>query len=162
MVTIHSQAVTEILAPYWIPKFDFPPHSLKGLMHSFPMMYNTMGSTFYCLGGRGQFLNKKCLKKGSLGGDESGQPGDPSHQTKPDLRHDSISGTYPWSVILSDLHWPSLSLVSGCQMTQVNIFWKRFLLVEGVGGVLNTNPFIKGGGLWIRPLLVGDGPLFLK
>ena len=93
MVTINSQGVTEILVPYWIPKFDFPPHFLKGLMHSFPMMYNTMGSTFYCLAGRGQFLNKKCLKKGSLGGDESGQP--ETHPIKQSLTLDMIAYLAP-------------------------------------------------------------------
>ena len=41
MVTIHSKDVTEILPLYRMTKFDFPPHFLKGLMHSFPMMYNT-------------------------------------------------------------------------------------------------------------------------
>ena len=42
MVTIHSKDVTEILPLYRMTKFDLPPHFLKGLMHSFPMMYNTI------------------------------------------------------------------------------------------------------------------------
>ena len=37
-VTIHSKDVTEILALYRMTEFDFPPHFLDGLMHSFPMM----------------------------------------------------------------------------------------------------------------------------
>ena len=46
MVSIHSQGVTEILTLYRITKIDFPPNFLKGLMHSFPTMYNTVGSKF--------------------------------------------------------------------------------------------------------------------
>ena len=44
MVTIHSKGATEILALYRMTKFDFQPHFLKGLIHSFPMMYYAMGS----------------------------------------------------------------------------------------------------------------------
>ena len=58
MVTIHSKDVTEILPLYRMTKFDIPPHFLKGLMHSFPMMYNTMGSKLDGLAGRGHFLQK--------------------------------------------------------------------------------------------------------
>ena len=46
MVTIHSKDVTEILALYRMTKFDFQPHFLEGLMHSFPMMYNTWGQNW--------------------------------------------------------------------------------------------------------------------
>ena len=53
MVTIHSKDVTEILPLYRMTKFDFPPHFLDRLMHSFPIMYNTMGSKF-----DGYFSNK--------------------------------------------------------------------------------------------------------
>ena len=42
MVTIHSKDVTEILALYRRPEIDFPPQFLDRLMHSFPMMYNTI------------------------------------------------------------------------------------------------------------------------
>ena len=42
MVAIHSKDVTEILALYRMTRFDFPPHFLVRLMHSFPMMYNTI------------------------------------------------------------------------------------------------------------------------
>ena len=62
MVTIHSQGVTEILALYSNMKFDFPPQFLKGLMHSFPMMYDTMGSKLNGLAGRGHFLQKITLE----------------------------------------------------------------------------------------------------
>ena len=41
-------------------------------------------------------------------------------------------------------------------------FESTFSGSEERGGVLNTNPFIKGGGLWIRPLVDGDGPLFFQ
>ena len=58
MVAIHSKDVTEILALYGMMKFDFPPHFLKGLMHSFPKMYNTMGSKLDGLAGSGHFLQK--------------------------------------------------------------------------------------------------------
>ena len=62
MVTIHSKDVPEILALYRMTKFDFPPHFLKGLMHSFPMMYNTMGSKLDGLAGRGHFIQKITLE----------------------------------------------------------------------------------------------------
>ena len=42
MVTIHSKDVPEILALYRRSEIDFPPHFLVRLMHSFPMMYNTI------------------------------------------------------------------------------------------------------------------------
>ena len=58
MVTIHSKDVPQILALYRRTKIDFPPHFLDCLMHSFPMMYNTMGSKLDGLAGRGQFLQK--------------------------------------------------------------------------------------------------------
>ena len=58
MVTIHSKDVTEILPLYRMTKFDFPPYFLKGLMHSFPMMYNTMGSKLDGLARRGHFIQK--------------------------------------------------------------------------------------------------------
>ena len=58
MFTIQSKGVTDILALHWITKFDFPPHFLEGLMHSFPIMYNTMGSKLDGLARRGHFLQK--------------------------------------------------------------------------------------------------------
>ena len=58
MVTIHSKDVPEILPLYRRSEFDFPPHFLDRLMHSFPMMYNTMGSKLDGLAGRGHFLPK--------------------------------------------------------------------------------------------------------
>ena len=58
MVAIHSKDVTEILTLYRRTKFDFSPHFLDGLMHSFPKMYNTMGSKLDGLAGRGHFLQK--------------------------------------------------------------------------------------------------------
>ena len=42
MVTVHSKDVPEILPLNRMTKFYLPPHFLKGLMHSFPMMYNTI------------------------------------------------------------------------------------------------------------------------
>ena len=63
MVTIHSKDVPEILALYKMTKFDFPPHILDRLMHSFPMMYNTMGSKLDGLARRGHFLQKKMPSK---------------------------------------------------------------------------------------------------
>ena len=42
MVTVHSKDVPEILPLNRMTKFDFPPHFLVRLMHSFPMMYNTI------------------------------------------------------------------------------------------------------------------------
>ena len=42
MVTDHSKDVPEILPLNRMTKFDFPPHFLVRLMHSFPMMYNTI------------------------------------------------------------------------------------------------------------------------
>ena len=42
MVTDHSKGVPEILPLNRMTKFDFPPHFLVRLMHSFPMMYNTI------------------------------------------------------------------------------------------------------------------------
>ena len=42
MVTIHSKDVPKILPLNRMTKFDFPPHFLVRLMHSFPMMYNTI------------------------------------------------------------------------------------------------------------------------
>ena len=68
MVTIHSKDMAEILALYRMTKFDFPPHFLDHLLHSFPMMKNTMGSKLDSLAGRGRFLQKKCPLNGSLGG----------------------------------------------------------------------------------------------
>ena len=58
MVTIHSKDVTEILPLYRMTKFDFPPYFLKGLMHSFTMMYNTMGSKLDGLARSGHFIQK--------------------------------------------------------------------------------------------------------
>ena len=58
MVTIHSKDVPKILALYRRTKTDFPPHFLDSLMHSFPMMYNTMGSQLDGLAERGHFLQK--------------------------------------------------------------------------------------------------------
>ena len=62
MVTVHSKDVPEILPLNRMTKFDFPPHFLKGLMHSFPMMYNTMGSKLDGLAGRGHFIQKIAFK----------------------------------------------------------------------------------------------------
>ena len=42
MVTDHSKDVPEILPLYRRSEIDFPPHFLVRLMHSFPMMYNTI------------------------------------------------------------------------------------------------------------------------
>ena len=42
MVTIHSKDVTKILALCRRSETDFPPHFLDRLIHSFPMMYNTI------------------------------------------------------------------------------------------------------------------------
>ena len=58
MVTIHSKDVPEILTLYRRTIIDFPLHFLDRLMHSFPMMYNTMGSKLDGLAGRGHFLQK--------------------------------------------------------------------------------------------------------
>ena len=58
MVTIHSKDVTEILPNHRMTKFDFPLHFLDRLMHSFPLMYNTMGSQLDGLAERVHFLKK--------------------------------------------------------------------------------------------------------
>ena len=55
-VTIDFQDDTEILALIGLQNFTF--HFSKGLMHSFPMMYNTMGSKVESLVGGGNFLQK--------------------------------------------------------------------------------------------------------
>ena len=62
MVTIHSRDVPKIMALYRRTKIGFPLHFLDGLMHSFPMMYNTMGSKLDGLAGRGHFLQKIAFK----------------------------------------------------------------------------------------------------
>ena len=62
MVTIHSKDVPEILALYRRPTIDFPPHFLDHLMHSFPLMYNTLGSKLDSLAGRGHFLLKRAVQ----------------------------------------------------------------------------------------------------
>ena len=72
MVTIHSKDVTEILPLYRMTKFDFPPHFLDRLMHSFPMMYKTMGSKLDGLAGRGYFPQKIAFEMAVEGGTESG------------------------------------------------------------------------------------------
>ena len=43
-VAIQSGCVTKILALQRWPKIDFPPEFQTRQMHSFPIMYNTMGS----------------------------------------------------------------------------------------------------------------------
>ena len=62
MVTLQSGCVPEILTLHRMAKFDFPPHFWKALMHSFPTMYNTMGSKVDGLAVRGNFLQKNALK----------------------------------------------------------------------------------------------------
>ena len=109
MVTIHSQGVPKILAPYRMTKFDFPPHFLKGLMHSFPMMYNTIQSKLDGLAGRGHFIKKFTLEMAVQGGSKSGQPdfraaSDPSYQTKANF------GFVPrkvWCITLQMSYWES-------------------------------------------------------
>ena len=54
----YNSVRSEILALHRMTKFDFPPHFLVRLMHSFPMMYYTMGSKLDGLAGRGHFLPK--------------------------------------------------------------------------------------------------------
>ena len=65
MVTIHSQSVPEILSLYRMTKFDFPPYFLKGLMHSFPTVYNTLGSKVDGLARKGHFLQKNRMSLSS-------------------------------------------------------------------------------------------------
>ena len=109
MVTIHSKDVTEILALYRRSEIDFPPHFLVRLMHSFPMMYNTIQSKLDGLAGRGHFIQKITLEMPVQGGSKSGQPdfraaSDPSYQTKANF------GFVPrkvWCITLQMSYWES-------------------------------------------------------
>ena len=66
-VAIQSGCVTKILALQRWSKNDFPPEFQNLKMHSFPIMYNTMGSKLDGLAVRDHFLPKNGLKTAILG-----------------------------------------------------------------------------------------------
>jgi len=66
-VAIQSGCVTKILALQRWSKIDFPPEFQTRQMHSFPIMYNTMGSKVDGLAVRDHFLPKNGLKTAILG-----------------------------------------------------------------------------------------------
>ena len=66
-VAIQSGCVTKILALQRWSKIDFPPEFQNLKMHSFPIMYNTMGSKVDGLAVRDHFLPKNGLKTAILG-----------------------------------------------------------------------------------------------
>ena len=65
-VAIQSVCVTKILALQRWSKIDFPPEFQTRQMHSFPIMYNTMGSKVDGLAVRDHFLPKNGLKTAIL------------------------------------------------------------------------------------------------
>ena len=71
-VAIQSVCVTKILALQRWSKIDFPPEFQTRQMHSFPIMYNTMGSKVDGLAVRDHFLPKKWPKNSYFGGHNSG------------------------------------------------------------------------------------------
>ena len=66
-VATQSVCVTKILALQRWSKIDFPPEFQTRQMHSFPIMYNTMGSKVDGLAVRDHFLPKNGLKTAILG-----------------------------------------------------------------------------------------------
>ena len=66
-VATQSVCVTKILALQRWSKIDFPPEFQIRQMHSFPIMYNTMGSKVDGLAVRDHFLPKNGLKTAILG-----------------------------------------------------------------------------------------------
>ena len=66
-VAIQSRCVPKILALQRWSKIDFPPEFQTRQMHSFPIMYNTMGSKVDGLAVRDHFLPKNGLKTAILG-----------------------------------------------------------------------------------------------
>ena len=66
-VATQSVCVTKILALQRWSKIDFPPEFQTRQMHSFPIMYNTMGSKVDGLAVRDYFLPKNGLKTAILG-----------------------------------------------------------------------------------------------
>ena len=66
-VAIQSGCVTKILALQRWSKNEFPPQFQTRQMHSFPIMYNTMGSKVDGLAVRDHFLPKNGLKTTILG-----------------------------------------------------------------------------------------------
>ena len=66
-VAIQSGCVPKILALQRWSKNDFPPEFPNRQMHSFPIMYNTMGSKLDGLAVRDHFLPKNGLKTAILG-----------------------------------------------------------------------------------------------
>ena len=65
-VAIQSGCVTKILALQRWSKNEFPPQFQTRQMHSFPIMYNTMGSKVDGLAVRNHFLPKNGLKTAIL------------------------------------------------------------------------------------------------
>ena len=145
MVTIHSKDVTEILALYRRSEIDFPPHFLVRLMHSFPMMYNTIQSKLDGLAGRGHFIQKITLEMPVQGGSKSGQPdfraaSDPSYQTKANF------GFVPrkvWCITLQMSYWESrwrqkcpnsrsIHYLQGVEVRiyKKNYFWRKPALIQ--------------------------------
>ena len=66
-VATQSVCVPKILALQRWSKIDFPPEFQTRQMHSFPIMYNTMGSKVDGLAVRDHFLPKNVLKTAILG-----------------------------------------------------------------------------------------------
>ena len=66
-VAYQSVCVPKILALQRWSKIDFPPEFQTRQMHSFPIMYNTMGSKVDGLAVRDHFLPKNGLKTAILG-----------------------------------------------------------------------------------------------
>ena len=66
-VATQSVCVTKILALQRWSKIDFPPEFQIRQMHSFSIMYNTMGSKVDGLAVRDHFLPKNGLKTAILG-----------------------------------------------------------------------------------------------
>ena len=71
-VAIQSGCVPKILALKKWSKDDFPPEFQTRQMHSFPIMYNTMGSKVDGLAVRDHFLPKKLPENSYFGGHKSG------------------------------------------------------------------------------------------
>ena len=65
-VATQSVCVTKILALQRWSKIDFPPEFQIRQMHSYPIMYNTMGSKVDHLAVRDHFLPKNGLKTAIL------------------------------------------------------------------------------------------------
>ena len=65
-VTLLCHGVTEILTRHGMSKMDFEPDFRNPQMHSFPNMYNTMGSKMDGLAVREHFRSKNAEKTAIL------------------------------------------------------------------------------------------------